>query len=94
MIKKLIEKFFGKFCQCKDEHLQLYEDMPEKEIKTVCEKHPDSIKKLVLLVDRQHNYGVLQDELLFHRNINYYIMFISVDESSLFRFNTNKYIWL
>ena len=45
MIKKLIEKFFGKFCQCKDEHLQLYEDMPEKEIKTVCEKHPDTFKK-------------------------------------------------
>ena len=35
MIKKLISKLFGiKQCTCpeKDEHLQLYEDVPEPEI--------------------------------------------------------------
>ena len=36
MIKKLknfIAKLFGiKQCQCKDEHLELYEDVPESEI--------------------------------------------------------------
>jgi hypothetical protein len=44
MIKKLIEKIFGKFCKCKDKHLQLYEDTIEK-VKVVCEKHPDGAKK-------------------------------------------------
>jgi len=29
----------------KDPHLELYEDVPEKQIKTVCEKHPDTFKK-------------------------------------------------
>ncbi len=29
----------------KDPHLQLYEDVPETEIKVVCEKHPDTYKK-------------------------------------------------
>jgi hypothetical protein len=29
----------------KDPHLQLYEDVPEPEIKVVCEKHPDTYKK-------------------------------------------------
>ena len=51
MIKKLknfISKLFGiKQCGCpeKDEHLQLYEDVPEPEIRVVCEKHPDTYKK-------------------------------------------------
>ncbi len=45
MIKKLIEKIFGKFCKCKDEHLQLYEGHTKEEVKVVCEKHPDGIKK-------------------------------------------------
>ena len=32
-IKKFIAKQFGiKQCQCKDEHLELYEDIPEPEI--------------------------------------------------------------
>ena len=26
-IKSLIEKIFGKFCQCKDEHIAMYEDV-------------------------------------------------------------------
>ncbi len=29
----------------KDPHLQLYEDVPEPEIRVVCEKHPDTYKK-------------------------------------------------
>ena len=29
----------------KDPHLELYEDVPEPEIKVVCEKHPDTYKK-------------------------------------------------
>tara|TARA_A100001011_G_scaffold326892_1_gene350711 strand:+ start:284 stop:448 length:165 start_codon:yes stop_codon:yes gene_type:complete len=45
MIKKLIEKIFGKFCKCKDEHIEFYEDLPKKEIRIVCEKHPDGVKK-------------------------------------------------
>ena len=47
MIKKWIEKIFGKFCKCeeKDPHIELYEDAPESEIKVVCEKHPDTYKK-------------------------------------------------
>ena len=45
MIKKLIEKIFGKFCKCeeKDPHLVLYEDMPEPEVpiieKIKCNTH-------------------------------------------------------
>ena len=45
MIKWLIEKIFGKFCKCKDEHLAMYEDVLKPDIKIVCEKHPDSFKK-------------------------------------------------
>jgi hypothetical protein len=45
MIKWLIEKIFGKFCKCKDEHLAMYEDVLKPEIKIVCDKHPDSYKK-------------------------------------------------
>ena len=47
MIKKWIEKIFGKVCKCeeKDPHVELYEDAPESEIKVVCEKHPDTYKK-------------------------------------------------
>tara|TARA_R110001583_G_C5352303_1_gene380687 strand:+ start:102 stop:266 length:165 start_codon:yes stop_codon:yes gene_type:complete len=45
MIKKWIEKIFGKFCQCKDEHIEFYEDVPKEKIKIVCEKHPNSYKK-------------------------------------------------
>ena len=44
-IKSLIEKIFGKFCQCKDEHIAMYEDVLKPDIKVVCEKHPDSYKK-------------------------------------------------
>jgi hypothetical protein len=29
----------------KDPHVELYEDVPEPEIKVVCEKHPDTYKK-------------------------------------------------
>jgi len=47
MIKKWLEKIFGKFCKCEeiDEHLVLYEDVLKPEIKIVCDKHPDSYKK-------------------------------------------------
>ena len=47
MIKKWIEKIFGKFCKCKevDEHIAMYTEVPEPEIKVMCEKHPDSYKK-------------------------------------------------
>tara|TARA_R100000541_G_scaffold11225_1_gene19266 strand:- start:739 stop:903 length:165 start_codon:yes stop_codon:yes gene_type:complete len=45
MIKWLIEKIFGKFCKCKDEHLAMYEDVLKLDIKVVCDKHPDSFKK-------------------------------------------------
>ena len=44
-IKSLIEKFFGRFCQCKDEHIAMYEDVPKPEIPIVCEIHPDGFKK-------------------------------------------------
>ena len=44
-IKSLIEKFFGKFCECKNEPLVLHEDIKESKIKAVCEKHPDGYKK-------------------------------------------------
>ena len=46
-IKSLIEKIFGKFCKCEeiDEHMTLYTEAPEPEIKIVCDKHPDSYKK-------------------------------------------------
>ena len=44
-IKSLIEKIFGKFCQCKDEHIAMYEDVLESDIPVVCEKHPDGYKK-------------------------------------------------
>ena len=47
MIKKWLEKIFGKFCKCKevDEHLTLYTEAPEPEIKLVCDKHPNSYKR-------------------------------------------------
>ena len=47
MIKKWIEKIFGKFCKCEevDEHITMYTETPELEIKIVCEKHPDGFKK-------------------------------------------------
>jgi hypothetical protein len=47
MIKKWIEKIFGKFCKCEevDEHITMYTETPEPEIKVVCEKHLDSFKK-------------------------------------------------
>jgi len=47
MIKKWLEKIFGKFCKCKevDEHLTLYTEIPEPKIKLVCDKHPDSYKR-------------------------------------------------
>jgi len=46
MIKKWIEKIFGKFCKCEvDEHITMYTEVPELEIKIVCDKHPDSYKK-------------------------------------------------
>ena len=51
--KKKIKNLWGKFTNClfrwqeekKDPHLELYEDVPEPEIKVVCEKHPDTYKK-------------------------------------------------
>ena len=49
MIKKLWDKFVGWLFNWqkeeKDPHLELCEDVPEPEIKTVCEKHPDTYKK-------------------------------------------------
>ena len=46
MIKKLIEKIFGRFCKCEeDEHITMYTEVPKSEIKVVCEKHPDTYKK-------------------------------------------------
>ena len=45
-IKSLIEKIFGKFCKCEvDEHITMYTEVLEPEIKVVCEKHPDGFKK-------------------------------------------------
>ena len=37
-IKSFIEKFFGKFCKCEEEVLELITPI-------VCEKHPDGYKK-------------------------------------------------
>ena len=60
MIKKLIEKIFGKFCKCKkeekDEHLQLYEDVPEPEVpvekeKIQCHTHSRFKKSCPLCVE-------------------------------------------
>jgi len=47
MIKKWIEKIFGKFCKCEevDEHITMYTEVPESDIKVVCEKHPNGFKK-------------------------------------------------
>ena len=49
MIKNLWNKFvdwlFSWQEEEKDPHIQLYEDVPEPEIKVVCEKHPDTYKK-------------------------------------------------
>ncbi len=46
MIKHLINWIKGLFYkEKKDPHLELYEDVPEKDIKVVCEKHPDTYKK-------------------------------------------------
>ena len=47
MIKKIINWVKNLFYKKeeKDEHLELYEDVPKSEIKTVCEKHPDTYKK-------------------------------------------------
>ena len=43
MIKKILNWFLNFFE--KDSHLELSEDAPEKKIKKVCEKHPDTHKK-------------------------------------------------
>ena len=49
MIKNLWNKFvawlFDWQKEEKDPHIELYEDVPEPEIKVVCEKHPDTYKK-------------------------------------------------
>ena len=49
MIKNLCDKFtsclFNWQEEEKDPHLELYEDVPEPEIKVICEKHPDTYKK-------------------------------------------------
>jgi len=45
MIKKWIEKIFGKFCKCKDKHITIYEDVLKVNTQVVCEKHPDGYKK-------------------------------------------------
>jgi hypothetical protein len=37
-IKSFIEKFFGKFCKCEEDALELITPI-------VCEKHPDGYKK-------------------------------------------------
>ena len=44
MIKKWIEKIFGKFCKCKDKHITIYEDVLKVNTQVVCEKHPDGYK--------------------------------------------------
>ena len=49
----MIKNLWKKFVDClfswqeeeKDPHIQLYEDVPEPEIKVGCEKHPDTYKK-------------------------------------------------
>ena len=51
MIKNLWDRFVAwlfswqKEKDEKDPHLELYEDVPEPEIKVICEKHPDTYKK-------------------------------------------------
>jgi hypothetical protein len=51
MIKNLWDRFVAwlfswqKEKDEKDPHLELYEDVPEPEIKVACEKHPDTYKK-------------------------------------------------
>ena len=49
MIKNLWDRFvtwlFSWQEEEKDPHAELYEDVPEPEIKVVCEKHPDTYKK-------------------------------------------------
>ena len=49
MIKDLWNRFvtwlFSWQKEEKDPHAELYEDVPEPEIKVVCEKHPDTYKK-------------------------------------------------
>ena len=49
MIKNLWNRFvtwlFSWQEEEKDPHAELYEDVPEPEIKVVCEKHPDTYKK-------------------------------------------------
>ena len=50
MIKNLWNRFASRLFSWqeeeeKDPHLQLYEDVPEPEIRVVCEKHPDTYKK-------------------------------------------------
>ena len=47
MIKKWIEKIFGKFCKCEevDEHITMYTEVLESDIRVVCEKHPNGSKK-------------------------------------------------
>ena len=51
MIKNLWDRFVAwlfswqKEKNEKDPHLELYEDVPEPEIRVACEKHPDTYKK-------------------------------------------------
>ena len=51
MIKNLWDRFVAwlfswqKEKDEKDPHLELYEDVPEPEIRVACEKHPDTYKK-------------------------------------------------
>ena len=51
MIKNLWDRFVAwlfswqKEKDEKDPHLELYEDVPEPEIRVACEKHPDTCKK-------------------------------------------------
>ena len=51
MIKNLWDRFVAwlfswqKDKDEKDPHLDLYEDVPEPEIRVACEKHPDTYKK-------------------------------------------------
>ena len=49
MIKDLWNRFvtwlFDWQKEEKDPHAELYEDVPEPEIRVVCEKHPDTYKK-------------------------------------------------
>ena len=45
MIKKILNWFKNLFKKEKDLHLELNKAVPEKKIKKVCEKHPDTHKK-------------------------------------------------